>query len=52
MLLFCVIVIIYLDAAKKHHEYLVRQFKPVTEEERNCMAKNNRLVQRYALLDT
>ena len=34
------------DAAKKFHEYLVRQNKPTSEEERNATAKLNRITQR------
>lgn len=36
----------YTDAAKKYHEYLVRQQKPQTAEQKKKVAKNNRIVQR------
>ena len=36
----------YTDAAKKYHEYLVRQLKPVGEGEKKKKAKNNRALQR------
>jgi len=39
-------VLAYIDAAKKYHEYLVRQEKPMSEEEKNLQAKSNRVTQR------
>ena len=38
--------VIIIDAAKKFHEYLVRQQKPMSKEERTAAAKANRIVQR------
>ena len=38
--------IIYADAAKKYHEYLVQQEKPISEEQKVLLAKNNRITQR------
>lgn len=35
-----------LDAAKKFHEYLMRQQKPMSKEECTAAAKVNRIVQR------
>ena len=34
------------DAAKKYHEYLVRQQKPVTEEQQLLQARSSRILQR------
>lgn len=34
------------DASKKYHEYLVRQLKPVGEEEKKKKAKSSRITQR------
>lgn len=31
----------YVDAAKKYHEYLVRQEKPLSEEEKGLLAKSD-----------
>ena len=36
----------HIDAAKKYHEYLVRQEKPMSEEQKVLIAKNNRITQR------
>ena len=36
----------FIDAAKKYHEYLVRQEKTVTELQRVQFARNNRILQR------
>ena len=36
----------FTDAAKKYHEYLVRQQKPQSEEQKQLRAKNSRTVQR------
>ena len=36
----------HIDAAKKYHEYLVRQEKPMSEEQKVLLAKNNRITQR------
>ena len=36
----------YADAANKYHEYLVRQEKPISEEQKVLLAKNNRITQR------
>ena len=38
--------VIIIDAAKKFHEYLVRQQKPMSKEERTAAPKVNRIVQR------
>lgn len=37
---------IIIDAAKKYHEYLVRQDKPISEAQKALLAKNNRVIQR------
>ena len=34
------------DAAKKHHEYIVRQQKPISEEQKEINARNSRILQR------
>ena len=38
--------IVFLDAAKKYHEYLVRQQKPVTQAQKQLLAKSSRILQR------
>ena len=35
-----------IDAAKKYHEYLVRQDKPLSEDQRRVIARNGRILQR------
>ena len=36
----------FIDAAKKYHEYLVRQEKPITDVQRVQLARNSRILQR------